>query len=141
MVSIRRATSQDASILNASLRLLSKHLGDAHRASDDELRGALERGLVHAFLAEEDGVVGVVLFSAVFSTTRGSPGVYVSDLWVTEDHRHEGLGSELLEAARSYSREAWNASYLSLVVYDENEDACAFYRALGFKVHGRFLVR
>ena len=141
MVSIRRATPRDASVLNAALGSLSEHLGDAHRASDDDLRGALERGLVHAFLAEDDGVVGVVLFSAVFSTVRGSPGVYVSDLWVAEDRRHEGLGSELLEAAFAYAADAWSASFTSLVVYDENEDARAFYRALGFEDHGRFLVR
>lgn len=139
---IRIASPEDAASLNTALRALSAHLDDTHRASDDDLRVALSAGIVHALIAEEEGVVlGAALMSVTFSTVQGSAGVYLSDLWVDEDHRDHGLGTELLEAALTYGADSWNASFTSLVVYDENEDARAFYRSLGFEDHGRFLVR
>ena len=138
---IRHATPQDAPALNTALRALSEHLGDVHRASDDELRRALEEGRVHGLIIEDTVIVGALLMSAVFSTVQGKPGVYMSDVWVDADHRHAGLGSELLDSALSYGAKRWNASFVSLVVYDDNEDGRAFYRSLGFEDHGRFLVR
>lgn len=141
MVSIRTATSRDAASLNSALKALSRYLGDTHRATDADLGSALEEGLVHALIAEEDGIVlGAVLVSATFSTVQGCAGAYVSDLWVEESHRDQGLGTGLLEAALEHGRGSWGAQFVSLVVYDENEHAYGFYRSLGFEDHGRLLT-
>ena len=138
---IRIAEPQDAGKLNTALRELSRYLDDTHRASDDDLRSVLEGRIVHALVAEEGGaVVGAALMCSMFSTVQGATGVFVSDLWVEESHRDQGLGTELLEAALGYGRETWGAAFVSLVVYEENEHARGFYASLGFEDQGRYLT-
>jgi hypothetical protein len=82
---IRRAVAADASRLNQALRALSNDLDDTHLASDDDIEAAGfgESPCFSALLAEsQNAVVGVAMYSPFFSTTRGVPGVFVSELWV-----------------------------------------------------------
>ena len=132
---IRKAELDDAPRLNAALRRLSADIGDRHRATDDDLRRA-GFGPVPSFtalLAEAEGeVVGVALVSPVFSTTKGAPGAFVSDLWVAETARGTGLGRRLLGAVAEMARADWGAAYLKLSVYHDNPSARAVYARLGF---------
>jgi ribosomal protein S18 acetylase RimI-like enzyme len=61
-----------------------------------------------------------------------SAGVYVSDLWVADTARGQGLGKRLLSAVAEDAGTVWNAGYLKLAVYDDNDGARAFYDRLGF---------
>lgn len=133
-ISLRLATPADAARLNDALRALSAALGDTHRATDGQIAAALVAdGACRALIAESGAqVVGVAMFSPLFSTTRGMAGVYLSDLWVDDALRGMGLGSRLLAAVRDEAARTWGAQFLRLSVYAQNKQARAFYDRLGF---------
>jgi len=79
-----------------------------------------------------DEVQGVVAFSPQLSTYRGAIGVYISDLWVAEAARGQGLGRRLLAAVRDEAAGLWGPGYLRLTVYAHNPDARRLYDRLGF---------
>lgn len=129
---IRRVTRADLPVLHMALQRLSQALGDTHVAGLDELETA-GFGLAPAYralLALRSGdPVGALVWSPLFSTTRGGAGLYVSDLWVADGVRGSGLGRRLLARALT---ETGNARFIKLAVYDDNPDAQGFYRRLGF---------
>ncbi len=134
-VTIRLAEAQDAARLNDALRELSKDLNDVHRASNEDVAkaGFGSAPSFSALLAELDGgVVGVALYSSFFSTTRGAPGVFVSDLWVAQSQRGSGVARRLLSAVCDSAAQQWGAAFLRLNVYHHNEAAIAAYEKLGF---------
>jgi ribosomal protein S18 acetylase RimI-like enzyme len=133
---IRPATPGDLAALDTGLRALSRALGDTHRAEPATLERALfgPAPAARACLATAgDDLRGVVLFSPLFSTARGVPGLFVSDLWVAPEARGQGLGARLLSAAAAEATALWGAGFLRLVVHDHNPRARAFYDRLGFE--------
>ena len=133
---IRPAEATDAGPLSEALAHLSDDLGDRHRASATDIlrHGFGDHPAFRAELAEQGGtVVGVVVFSAVFSTVQGGPGLYVSDLWVAPATRGSGLARRLLAAAWRTAASAWGAGFLRVGVYADNQAALGFYRHLGFR--------
>ncbi|MFZ1726251.1 MAG: GNAT family N-acetyltransferase [Albidovulum sp.] len=131
----RRAEKSDATRLNVALRRLSDGMGDTHRASDDQIEtaGFGPNPAFHAMLAEQGGVlIGVAVYSPLFSTTRGMAGVYVSDLWIDPERRGQQLGIRVLAAVHGDAAELWGAGFMRLAVYHTNAGAKAFYQRLGF---------
>lgn len=134
---IRQATADDAPVIQRLLVELAGALGkaDGIECSEQDLErlGFGEGARFEAMLAfEGDEAVGLAVFFYEYSTWRGTPGVYVQDLYVTSDLRGEGLGRELLDAVRERAR-SWGGRYVKLTVYDRNPDVLAFYRHLGFE--------
>jgi ribosomal protein S18 acetylase RimI-like enzyme len=127
IISIRRAGAEDAERLNAALVALSEVLGDTHVADAGALlrHGFNDVPAFSALIAETQAgeLRGALLSSPVFSTTYGGAGVYVSDLWVSDDARGQGLGRRLLAAAIEMAPESWDVRFLKLAVYDDNPRA------------------
>lgn len=136
-ITLRLARPNDVPLLDTALRGLSADLGDTHRATPAALASA-GFGASPAFRAmlalDGAAALGVALFSPIYSTTRGFPGVYVSDLWVSVAARGLGLGPKLLGAVRDAARTEWGAGFIRLAVYADNPRAIAFYDRLGFAV-------
>src|SRR4051812_24510840 len=103
---IRPATPKDVSTIVRLIRALAEYERIAHEVILDESRlrehlfGA--RPYCEAILAEDGGVVvGFALFFHNYSTFRGSPGIYLEDLFVEPAHRGKGHGKAMLfELAR-----------------------------------------
>lgn len=134
-VTIRPAGLADAAQLNSALRELSNDLNDTHLASnrDVELAGFGKSPCFSALLAElRNHVVGVAMFSPLYSTTRGAPGVFVSDLWVSKSQRGTGIARNLLAEVCESAAGQWGAAFLRLNVYRHNQVAIAAYEKLGF---------
>ena len=134
-LTIRAAGLGDMTQLGNALTNLSVDLGDTHRTDTTTLAAAChgENSVCHGLLALSDNeAVGAVLVSPLFSTTRGTAGAYVTDLWVSRALRGTGLGGRLLGAAARHALAHWNARFLKLMVYEDNKDARAFYDRLGF---------
>ena len=83
-------------------------------------------------LVQDAHVLGAALFSPVFSTVRGGASAYVSDLWVAPEARGQALGTAQLAAVAERTRIDWNASFIKLVSYSNNNEALRFYARLGF---------
>ena len=135
MIAIRPAMPADVPVILRFVRELAvfEREPDAVRATEAMLAAALfgERPAAEAVLAETDGEsVGFALFFHNFSTWEGRRGLYLEDLYVTPAARGQGAGAALLRhlaalaVARDCARFEWS-------VLDWNEDAIAFYRAMG----------
>ena len=136
-IQIRTAQQKDADSVAVMLAHLAHEIGDGARfiADEDIIRrfGFGNKPHFHCLIAAQGGTdLGLAVYYPVFSTTRGKPGVYVLDLWISENARGLGLGSRLLSAVAVHASDEWEAGYLSLTVYADNTGATEFYRRLGF---------
>jgi GNAT superfamily N-acetyltransferase len=89
---------------------------------------------VFAHVAENDEgvVVGTAVWFLTFSTWDGVHGIYLEDLYVSQDQRGTGLGFALLAAL---ARECVSNGYTRLqwAVLDWNTPSIEFYDKLGAK--------
>jgi GNAT superfamily N-acetyltransferase len=111
---------------------------DAVRARADDLGRALFDGsgtpsgqpALHGLVAEVDGVVaGMALWFLNYSTWRGRHGIYLEDLYVSEEFRGRGLGKSLLATLASICQER-GYQRLEWWVLDWNAPAIEFYRSV-----------
>lgn len=137
-ICIRLAVAEDAPVIHRLLTELEQALGmqgAVKRKPGDVLHFGFSNNPLFETLIAWQGAspVGLALYFSEFSTWRGSPGIYVQDLYVSAGVRGSGLGRRLLEAVIERSR-SWGATYCKLAVYNENEAALSFYRHFGFHV-------
>lgn len=139
-MTIRLAIPEDAGAVAAMLSRLAQETGDGARfaSTPDTIRahGFGPDALFDTLIAEPRGRPdGVAVCVRHFSTTRGQPGVYVQDLWISPAARGGGLGAALLAAVADHARTGWGARYLALTTHGHNKRARAFYARFGFIAH------
>lgn len=132
-----KATGQDIDEIDRMLRCLSSDMQDHHLASIDAVlaAGFGDFPAFHAQIArdgKDQPAIGIALYSPLFSTTIGSAGLYLSDLWVDASQRGGGLGPHLIAAAFEDASTRWQATFVKLAVYSDNSQARRFYKRLGF---------
>jgi ribosomal protein S18 acetylase RimI-like enzyme len=137
-IEIRPAVEGDCETVLSMLANLAEETGDGERfrcRSEDLLEfGFGKRSLFHCLIASRRGQsLGMALYFPIFSTTRGRPGVYLQDLWVSSACRDEGLGTVLLQRVVDDAGRSWQAAYLDLMVHGHNDGAERFYRRHGFE--------
>ncbi|MBW4331663.1 GNAT family N-acetyltransferase [Stakelama sp. CBK3Z-3] len=134
MTHVRPATRGDVSTILRFVKELAafEREPDAVKADAAMLEAALfDEHAAEAVIAESDGeAAGFALFFHNFSTWTGRKGLYLEDLYVTQDARGKGVGTALLRhlagiaVARDCARFEWS-------VLDWNADAIRFYRKMG----------
>jgi GNAT superfamily N-acetyltransferase len=141
-ITIRFATSDDVPLLLRLIRALAvfERAPDAVVATEDDLRrhGFGPEPKFEAILAFlDDEPAGCALFHTRFSTWLGRPGLYLEDLYVTEEARGRGIGRRLMArlAAIAVDR-GWGR--IDFHVLDWNP-AREFYRLLGMEHLGEWL--
>lgn len=141
---IRAARPDDAESLHALLLGLARATGlkEKIRSRPEDFRrlGFREKPAFYALIAERGGEpLGLSLFFYNFSSWRGEMGIYVQDLYVTDEARSTGLGRRLLaETVRQGKTQG--ATHLRLAVERDNVRAQRFYRRLGLKASEQELI-
>ena len=145
-INIRQAQVTDCQVVLSMLKQLAVDLKeDDHfrcRVDDIEQHGFGERPLFHSLIASGDNTeLGLAVYHSIFSTTRGMPGVFLQDLWVSPEARNVGLGKRLIEDVVIRAQQQWQAAYLLLMVHGHNDAAQRFYRRHGFhhRPHDQYL--
>ena len=141
-IAIRFATADDAGLLLRLIRELAafEKSPDAVVATEADLvrHGFGPNPQFEAILAFRDGEpAGCALFHTRFSTWLGRPGLYLEDLYVTEEARGQGVGRRLMARLASIAVErGWGR--IDFHVLDWNP-AREFYHRLGMDHLGEWL--
>ncbi len=144
MISIRPATSNDASLIVQFVRDLAEYERDPKAAvatEEDFLRDGFDADpKFKVVFAEWDGKpAGFALFFYNYSTWQGRPGLYLEDLFVKPELRGKGIGKALLLHLAKIAVEN-NCGRYQWQVLDWNETAIKFYESLGAEMMKEWLT-
>ena len=133
---MREARPEDAALILELIRELAEFERLSHECVADaaQLRRTLfEDRRAYCVMAEWDGApAGFALYFYNFSTFLAQPGLYLEDLFVRPAFRRKGIARAMFQfLARKAMAEGCGRFEWS--VLDWNENAIAFYRALGAK--------
>ena len=91
------------------------------------------KGLAHVTVADGAGLIlGVCLWTMTYSSWRGCPGIYISDLYVLHPARGRKIGEKLLRGTLRESLKL-GARFVKMEVEVDNAAAARFYERLGLK--------
>nr|XP_012631737.1 diamine acetyltransferase 2 isoform X1 [Microcebus murinus] len=139
---IREAKEGDCADILRLVRELAEYekLSDQVTISEEALRadGFGENPFYHCLVAEilpapgelqGPCVVGYGLYYFVYSTWTGRC-IYLEDIYVTPEHRGQGIGSEIIKKVAEVALDK-GCSQFRLAVLDWNKKAMDLYKALG----------
>ena len=127
---LRDAREEDAEAL---AHLLTDFTHMATTPAQMQQRLARSRGIEHPILAELDGkVVGFASLRLLHYLGEDAPYAEISELFVMERYRCQGVGRALMAELEARARSA-GASSLAVLTAVDNEAAGALYRAMGFQ--------
>ncbi|HWG40681.1 MAG TPA: GNAT family N-acetyltransferase [Candidatus Acidoferrales bacterium] len=135
MLSIRKATAHDASLILGFIRRLAEYEREPNvvvATEEDLIRdGFGSEPKYRCLVAEWDGVpAGFAFFLYNYSTWLGKPGLYLEDLFVLPEMRGKGIGKALLVKLAQIAV-AENCYGMRWQVLEWNEPALKFYETLG----------
>jgi GNAT superfamily N-acetyltransferase len=117
-----------------------KELAAFESKKPEEVLLTPEKFLKHAFgkdhyfqvlVAEKDQkLIGYALYFFSYSGYKGAPVLYIEDLYVSEPHRKQGIGTAMLSRLKKISEEK-ECCRMEWHVFDWNEPAIKFYQSLG----------
>jgi len=142
MLSIRKATAHDATLILDFIRRLAEYEREPNAviATEADLirDGFGSEPKYRCLIAEWDGVpAGFALFHYNYSTWRGHPGLYLEDLFVRVEMRGKGIGKALLQRLAQIALEE-NCYGLRWMVLEWNTPALKFYETLGAELLGEW---
>lgn len=133
---VREATLDDCDALGRGMKVvvdegrwLATDLGTAKEMTDRLAAAALNEEHVLLALESEGEVVG-----ALGMHPTGTAGVLSLGMWILPEHRGNGGGRMLMEAALDGVPEG--VRKLELEVFPDNERAISLYRSCGFEQEG-----
>ena len=111
---------------------------DAQKYQASDLEEILSDPTLPVFVAVEQGAVTGYCFCVIKSTRPGSAmanrkDLYIDDLCVDENCRQKGIGAALYRHAVAYAKQI-RCNAVTLNVWAFNENAMAFYNAMGMKI-------
>jgi GNAT superfamily N-acetyltransferase len=132
---IRPATPADLPVLAAFIRALSAHHGDDATVSEDRLARLFfgPTRAAQALVAEAGGrALGYAATVPLVRLQLGERGTEVAHLYVRPEHRGQGIGRALVEAATRAAEDAGH-SWIAIGTKPGNREAQAAYRAMGLE--------
>ena len=101
-----------------------------------EIRNSMKESSRSAFFVayEEDGLpIAFAYGNICCGLETGGDYFWLNELYVSKDCRSQGLGSELLEYVKNWSKKQ-GCVYLALVTHPKNPEAQAFYESQGMEL-------
>ncbi len=101
---------------------------------DADIKACLDENMpLDGYVFENDeGIKGYAMVAKSFSTEFGKPCKWLEDLYVKEDLRGKGVGSEFIR----YMHESYPDSVFRLEAEEENESAVRVYKKCGYEKIG-----
>jgi ribosomal protein S18 acetylase RimI-like enzyme len=132
-VIIRRGRREDAMAIAALADGLRAVLGDprGHLTAEVIIRdGFGEKPEFEFVVAERNcGLIGYALYLDVYEPAYAAPGIYLADLFVSDEARGRGTGRRLIDAVAAAARER-DRTFVWWVAHPSNTSALSFYRKL-----------
>ncbi|HBY57378.1 MAG TPA: N-acetyltransferase [Candidatus Atribacteria bacterium] len=109
-LNIRKASIDDVPLILKFIKELSVYekMSEEVIATEDTLRETLfgDKSYAEVLIAEIKGEpVGYALYFYNFSTFVGRPGLYVEDVYVSEEYRGQGIGTALFKYCARIAKE------------------------------------
>lgn len=134
---IREAKSSDAAVILNFIKELARYEKAEHEvlATEATIKESLfgKSSTTHALLCEKDGkAIGFAVYFFNYSTWLAKHGLYLEDLYVSQESRGTGAGKALLKhlakiaVDKGCGRFEWS-------VLDWNTPAIEFYNSIGAK--------
>lgn len=136
---IRPASEGDLPHLMELIKRLAiyERLIDSYTATEELYRryGFGEEAIWRALLVESTGgegpeYLGMALYYYTYSTFTGKPTLYLEDIFVLDEYRGMGIGTEMLVELAKIARDK-GCGRMEWIVLDWNEPSIEFYRSLG----------
>ena len=132
--SIRTASSADVKLILQFIRELAEYekMADEVTATEELLSEWLfEKKSATVLIGESEGIpIGFALYFYNFSTFLGKAGIYLEDLYIRDEYRHRGFGTEFMKALARIATEN-NCGRLEWWCLDWNQPGIDFYLSLG----------
>lgn len=134
-LSIRSAQPSDVPQILAFIHDLARYEKAEHavQANEADIHTALfgPGATTHGLLCEQgETPIGFAIYFFNFSTWTGKRGIYLEDLFVAPEHRHQGAGKALLKHLAQLTL-AHDCKRFEWSVLDWNEPSIRFYESLG----------
>ena len=125
----RRATAEDCPLLAKLNHQLIRDEGHRNRMTVPELEGRMKDWLAKEYVAIVFEDAGEVVAYALYREQQEE--IYLRQLFVVRRRRRQGIGRRALHILRS---EIWpKTKRLTVDVLVQNEQAIAFWRAVGYR--------
>lgn len=143
-MNIRQATAEDAEIILAFIIELAIYEKAEHEVltTVEEIRESMfgSGSKTSALIAEVDTKpVAYAVYFYNYSTWLGKNGIYLEDIYVSPDYRHQGIGKALLQKVANIALSN-NCGRVEWSVLDWNTPAIEFYKSLGAKPQDEWTV-
>lgn len=131
---LRLGTMEDAETVLGFIKELAEyeHMSDQVVATPELLKETIFiQKKAEVIIAEYSGIpVGFALFFHNYSTFLGRPGIYLEDLYVKQEMRGHGLGTQILSYLAKLATER-GCGRLEWACLDWNEPSIQFYKQMG----------
>ncbi|OGT57625.1 MAG: GNAT family N-acetyltransferase [Gammaproteobacteria bacterium RIFCSPHIGHO2_12_FULL_43_28] len=152
-MNIRVATRNDKEVILNLIKKLAAYEGkkpeEFYLTIDKiESHGFGENNYFNVLIAEQNNqAIGYAFYFFNYSSYAGAPILYLEDIFVEEEYRHQGIGKKILAKLANISIEK-KCCRMEWHTYSWNEKAIQFYKTLGaaptanllqFRIHGNEL--
>lgn len=141
---VRKATEDDVQMLHKFIYELAEFekLSEMCTITIEELRNLMfEEKSLRAVIAEDDGVaVGMATYYFFkIATFSGKKVLYIEDLYIREDVRGKGFGTQIFDCLRNIAKEK-NCSKIEWKCLDWNAPTISFYEKMGGNISDGWLL-
>lgn len=131
MLKFREAKLGDEQIVIDYIKKLAayeKLADEAKGTPEDVVNNIFNREVAKVLLIsdEEGNEVGFSLYFLNFSTFQVKPGLYIEDLFIEEEYRGRGYGTQVFEHYKTLAKEL-GCGRIEWICLDWNESAIDFY--------------